>query len=40
MPQEMVVDYALNEIEAEPRHEVIFDLFVEEQEIEFLGFHD
>ena len=39
MAQEMIIDHALDEIEAETRNEVVFDLFIKEQEIEFLSFH-
>ncbi len=37
--QEMIVDHALNEIEAEARHEVILDLFADEESIGIFGFH-
>jgi len=35
----MIVDHALDEIEAEARHEIIFDLFADEESIEIFGFH-
>jgi hypothetical protein len=43
--QEMVIDHALNEIEAEPRHESVFDLFQDEggvgdAGVGFAVFHD
>jgi hypothetical protein len=37
--QEMIIDHALDEIEAEARHEIIFDLFADEESIEVFGFH-
>jgi hypothetical protein len=45
MPKEMVIDYALNEIEAQARHESIFDLFQDESGVGDAGvcfavFHD
>jgi len=39
MAQEMIVDHALDEIEAEARHKIIFDLFADEESIEIFGFH-
>jgi hypothetical protein len=39
MPQEMVIDHALDEIEAQAGHEIIFDLFPDEESIEVFGFH-
>jgi len=40
MPQEMGVDHALGKIEAQARHESIFELFPDECSIGFLVFHD
>jgi hypothetical protein len=40
MPQEMSVDDALGEGETQPRHENIFDLFPDEDDVEFVVFHD
>lgn len=37
--QEMIIDHALNEIEAQARDELVFDLFPDEQGIEFFVFH-
>jgi len=39
MAQEMIVDDALDEIEAEAGHKVIFDLFADEESIEIFAFH-
>ncbi len=39
MPQEMVIDRALDEIEAEARHEIIFELFPDEDGVGFVVFH-
>jgi len=37
--QEMMVDHAFDEIEAEAGHEIICDLFADEESIEVSGFH-
>jgi hypothetical protein len=37
--QEMIVDHALDEIEAQARDQIIFDLFPDEDGIEVFGFH-
>jgi hypothetical protein len=39
MPQEMSVDHALGKIEAQARHEIIFELFPHQSSIGFLVFH-
>jgi hypothetical protein len=39
MAHEMIIDRALGEIEAQARYELVFDLFPDEQGIEFFGFH-
>ncbi len=39
MAQEMGVDHALGEIEAQARHEILFELFPEECRIGFMVFH-
>lgn len=37
--QEMIVDHTLDEIEAQARDEIIFDLSPDEDGIEVFGFH-
>src|SRR5208282_3659914 len=39
MPQEISVDDALGKIEAQARHEIIFELFPDELSIDFFVFH-
>ena len=40
MPQEVGIDHALAKIEAQARHEIIFELFPDEFRIGFVVFHD
>ncbi len=40
MPQQMRIDGALGECEAQPRHQNIFELFPDEDSIGFADFHD